>query len=326
MTMKKVTVWILSLALMTLFGVSHAAASTARQDVDAVVIASFGTSYPEALKAILTIDKEMKKEFPEAEIKHAFTSNIIRGIWRKRADDTAWKKANPDTPAWLYEVKGPLATFGELQEEGKKRVVVQTTHIYAGEEYLDLEAYVDAVAGIETLRAKWKPFSFMRLGRPALGKAGLHPEYHEDIEEAAKTLSGDVAKAKKMGAVLVYMGHGNDIFPTSMYAEFEKAMNKMYPEVTTIVGNVEGYPGLEEVEMALKHMSVKKVYMKPFMVVAGDHARNDMAGDEDDAWKTIFEKMGIKVTCELKGLGENPAWAKLYARHAVDAVTVHTVK
>lgn len=205
-------------------------------------------------------------------------------------------------------------------------MVVQTTHVYAGEEYLDLKAYVDAVAGIETLRAKWKPFSYMTLGRPALGKAGLHPEYHEDIEEAAKTLAGDVAKAKKMGAVLVYMGHGNDIFPTSAYAEFQKAMNKMYPEVTTIVGNVEGYPGLEEVEAALKHMKVKKVFMKPFMVVAGDHARNDMAGDEDDAWKTIFEKMGIKVTCELKGLGENPGWAKLYAKHAVDAVTVHTAK
>ena len=325
-TMKKATLLILILAMTMVFGLNSATAATKRMPVDAVIIAGFGTTYPEALKAILTIDKEMRKEFPDAEIKHAFTSNIVRGVWHKRANDAAWKKANPTVPEWLYGVKGPLASMGTLQEEGRKRVVVQTTHIYAGEEYLDLKAYVDAVAGIETLRAKWRPFSFMKMGRPALGKAGLHPDYHEDIEKAAKVLAGDVAKAKKMGAVLVYMGHGNDIFPSSAYAEFSKAMSKMYPEVTTIVGNVEGYPGLEEVESALKHMKVKKVYMKPFMVVAGDHARNDMAGDEEDAWKTIFEKMGIKVTCELKGLGENPAWAKLYAKHAVDAVTVHTAK
>jgi sirohydrochlorin cobaltochelatase len=326
MKMKKTTTWIFALTLMILFGFTHATAETARQEVDAVVIASFGTSYPEALNAILAIDQAMRKTFPGAEIKHAFTSNIIRGIWHKRANDAAWKKANPDIPEWLYDVKGPLSTFGALQELGKKRVVVQPTHIYAGEEYQDLKAYVDAVAGIETLRAKWRPFSFMAMGRPALGKAGLHPDYHEDIEKAAKAVAADVAKAKKMDAVLVYMGHGNDIFPTSAYAEFQKAMNTMYPEVTTLVGNVEGYPGLDEVTSFLKHMKVTQVFMKPFMVVAGDHARNDMAGDEDDAWKTIFEKMGVKVTCELKGLGENPAWAKLYAEHAVDAVTVHPAK
>jgi len=324
--MKKTTLLLLSVLFLFLLGVSSATAATKKEAVDAVIIASFGTSYPEALEAILTIDKEMRKAFPEAEIKHAFTSNIIRGIWHERAGDAAWKKANRSVPEWLYEVKGPLSTFGALQEEGKKRVVVQPTHVYAGEEYLDLKAYVDAVAGIDTLRAKWKPFSFMTMGRPALGKAGVHPEYHADIEKAAEALAGDVKKAKKMGAVLVYMGHGNEIFPTSAYAEFQKTMNAMYPEVTTVVGTVEGYPGLEEVTFALKHMKAKKVFMKPFMVVAGDHARNDMAGDEDDAWKPIIEKMGVKVTCELKGLGENPEWAKIYARHAVDAVTVHTAK
>ena len=324
--MKKATTWILTLAMMILLGFSPAIAKTVRQDVDAVVIAGFGTSYPEALQAILSIDKEMRKTFPKAEIKTAFTSNIIRGIWHERATDAAWKKANPDVPAWLYDVKGPLATLGELQEEGKKRVVVQTTHVYAGEEFQDLKAYVDAVAGIKTLRAKWRPFSTLKLGRPALGKAGQHPTYRDDIETAAKAVAGDVAKAKKMGAVLVYMGHGNEIFSTGAYAEFQKSMNAMYPDVTTLVGTVEGYPGLDDVTQTLKHMNAKKVFMKPFMVVAGDHARNDMAGDEDDAWKTVIEKMGVKVTCELKGLGENPAWAKIYAAHAVDAATVHTAK
>lgn len=323
--MKKATVWMLALALLTLSGVSPAMTAS-RGTVDAVVIASFGTSYPEALKAIFAIDAEMRKAFPEAEIKHAFTSNLIRGIWHKRAGDAAWKRANPDVPSWLYEVKGPLSTLGALQEEGKKRVVVQTTHIYAGEEYLDLKAYVDAVDGIETLRAKWKPFSLLAMGRPALGKPGLHPDYHEDIDDAAKAVAQDVAAAKKLGAVLVYMGHGNDIFPTSAYAEFQKAMNTLYPGVTTLVGNVEGYPGLDDVTSALKRMKAKKVYVKPFMVVAGDHARNDMSGAEEDAWKTVFEKMGLSVTCELKGLGENPAWAKLYADHALDAVSVQSEK
>lgn len=324
--MKKAVFLILILAVTIGSGFNTAFASTVRQPVDAVIIASFGTSYPEALDSILNIDKEIRKAFPKATVRHAFTSNIIRNIWHERTDDAAWKKANPDIPEWLYEVKGPLATMGELQELGLKRVVVQPTHIYSGEEFLDLKAYVDAVAGIETLRCKWKPFSCMKLGRPALGRAGVHPLYHDDIKEAAKALSGDVKKAGEMGAALVYMGHGNDIFPTSAYAEFQKAMNKMYPEVKTIVGNVEGYPGLEEVENALTHQKIKKIFMKPFMVVAGDHARNDMAGEEEDSWKVIFEKMGIRVTCALEGLGENPKWAEIYARHAVDAVTTHPEK
>lgn len=321
--MKRVSTILVSLLLVTLLAAAPSFAKTQRQDVDAVVVASFGTSYPEALKAILAIDKEMRAAFPKAEIKHAFTSNIIRKIWRERANDKAWKKANPTVPAWLFDVKGPLATMGQLQEEGKKRVVVQTTHVYAGEEYLDLKEYVDAIAGIETLRAKWRPFSFMKLGRPALGKPGVHPEYHDDIELAAKAVAADVAKAKKLGAALVYMGHGNDIFPTSSYIEFEKTMNEMYPDVLTISGNVEGYPGLDHVVETLKDKGIKKIFMKPFMVVAGDHARNDMAGEEDDAWKVIFEKMGVNVAIELKGLGENPEWAKLYAKHALDAATIH---
>ncbi|MCG8473178.1 MAG: sirohydrochlorin cobaltochelatase, partial [Desulfobacterales bacterium] len=292
--MKRVSIWLLT-ALFALF--SFAPLSMAKAEpVDAVVIASFGTSYPEALKSILSIDKEMRRAFPKAQIKHAFTSNIIRKIWHERASDPAWKKEHPQIPAWLFDVKGPLSTLGELQEEGKKRVVVQTTHVYAGEEYLDLKAYVDAIAGIETLRAKWRPFSFLKLGRPALGKPGVHPEYHEDINLAAKTVSADVEKAKKLGAALVYMGHGNDIFPTSAYIEFQKAMNAIYPDVVTISGNVEGYPGLDHVVETLKKRGIKKIFMKPFMVVAGDHARNDMAGDEEDAWRVIFEKMGIHVT------------------------------
>ena len=312
-----------SVLLLLSFLAAPSLAETKRQKVDAVVVASFGTSYPVALKSILAIDREMRKAFPGAEVKHAFTSNIIREIWHERAGDAAWQKANPEVPSWLYEVKGPLATMGQLQEEGKKRVVVQTTHVYAGEEYLDLKAYVDAISGIRTLRAKWRPFSFMKLGRPALGKPGLHPDYHEDIEEAAKAVASDVAKAKKLGAALVYMGHGNDIFPTSSYIEFEKVMNELYPEVVTISGNVEGFPGLNHVKETLKAKGIKKIFMKPFMVVAGDHARNDMAGDEEDAWKVVFEEMGVDVKVELMGLGENPSWAKLYARHAIDAVTTH---
>lgn len=290
----------------------------------AIVLASFGTSYPKALKAIINIEKEVRKEFGDVTIKHAFTSNIIRKKWHKRRNDSAFLKKNKGTKQFCF-IKGPLATIADLQDEGFKNIIVQSTHIFAGEEYEDLCSYVDGLNSIKTHKKKFMPFNKLIIGRPALGKPGAKHPYHHDIEKAVKAVKKDAEEARRKGAVLVYMGHGNEYFSTGAYVEFQAMMNKKYKN-KTLVGVVEGYPSVDDVVANLKHMKAKKVLLKPLMVVAGDHASNDMAGDDEDSWKVIFEKAGIKVEAAVIGLGENRKWAKIYVKHLKDVAKDNGIK
>ena len=290
----------------------------------AIVLASFGTSYPSALKAITNIEKEVRKEFGNVTIKHAFTSNIIRKKWHKRRTDKAFHRENKGLKQFYY-IKGPLATISDLQDEGYKNIIVQSTHIFAGEQYEDLCSYIDGLNSIKAHKKKFMPFNKLVIGRPALGKPGNKHPYHHDIENAVAAVKKDVEEAKRKGAVLVYMGHGNEYFSTGAYVEFQAMMNKRYKQ-KTIVGVVEGYPSVDDVVLSLKHMKAKKVLLKPLMVVAGDHAANDMASDEDDSWKVILNKIGIEVETKIEGLGENSSWAKIYVKHLKDVAKDNGIK
>jgi len=290
----------------------------------AIVIASFGTTYPEALKSLLNIRKSVEKAFPSVKVKMAFTSNIIRKIWHKRQSDPEWKNRS-DIPKDIFFVKGPLATIADLQDEGYKNIIVQSTHVYAGEEFMDLCSYVDGLNAIKTIKKKYMPFEKLVIGRPLLGKWGVEHDYHKDIEIAAKALKKDVEYAKKKRAALVYMGHGNEFFSTGIYIEFQQVMRKLYPDVKIFVGTVEGYPSLEDVVQGVVHSRVKRVVLKPFMVVAGDHARNDMAGDEKDSWKSVLKSKGIKVYPVIEGLGENPDIVSIYVSHIKDVAEENNI-
>ncbi|ACN13882.1 CbiK1 [Desulforapulum autotrophicum HRM2] len=314
---KKIGCFIFSLVvLLALTSVASASESQKK----AIVLASFGTSYPDALKSLINIGELVRNENPGVVVKHAFTSNIIRKIWQERQTDTAFQSENKGVPEEFLYIKNPLATIADLQNEGYRTIVVQPTHVYAGEEFADLKSYVAGFNSIKTLKAKFMPFDKLVLGRPALGEPGKSPDYHEDIEIAAKALAEDVAYAKSRGAALVYMGHGNEYFSTGVYAELQDQMRRMYPDVNIFIGTVEGFPSLDTVTQGLKHTNVKKIVLKPLMVVAGDHANNDMASDEEDSWKTIFTKMGITVECIVKGLGENDQWVKIYGQHIKDII------
>ena len=289
--------------------------SVSAQDKTAIVLASFGTSYPAALQSLTNIQTKVQKAFPEAKVELAFTSNIIRKIWHERQTDTAFLKAHPEIAKQILYVQGPLATITNLQDAGYRTIYVQPTHIFAGEEFQDLNAYVTGLNSIGTIKERFMPFKTLAIGRPALGVPGDLFPYHEDIHQAAKALASDVALAGKNNQALVYMGHGNEYFSTGSYIELQHTMRAMYPDVPIFIGVVEGFPSPEVVKEELKEQHIAKVMLKPLMIVAGDHASNDMAGDEEDSWKTQFEQMGINVTPVLKGLGENPAWADIYVKH-----------
>ena len=284
----------------------------------AIVIASFGTTYLSALQNITNVSDKVQQEFPRVKVKCAFTSNIIRKIWHSRRNDKAFMGKNAIKYGEFLNVKGILGTIGDLQDEGYTDIVVQSTHIFAGEEFTDLTSYIAGLNSITTLKKKFMPFKSLLLGRPALGKAGVVHDYHEDLKIGAVALAADVKLATKNHAALVYMGHGNEFFSTGIYAEFQQAMRRQYPQVKIFIGTVEGFPSLENVLEALKKGGVKKIILKPLMVVAGDHANNDMAGDSDDSWKNMIGKLDIEVVPVLKGLGENPQWVKIYVQHIKD--------
>jgi sirohydrochlorin cobaltochelatase len=290
-----------------------------QENKKAIVLANFGTTYLSALKAITTIRDEVKKNFPNAAVRVAFTSNIIRKIWHKRRHDAAFLKEHKNDMKEFLSVKGPLATIADLQDEGYRTIVVQPTHVYSGEEFADLCAYIHGLNTIHTIKAKYMPFAKLVVGRPALGTYGEVHDYHKDMEIAARALKADVSLAKKHNAALVYMGHGNEFFSTGIYAEFQQVMRRTYPGVKIFIGTVEGFPSLDDVAAMIKHAKVRKIVLKPMMVVAGDHANNDMAGDEEDSWKSTFKKAGVHVTPILHGMGENRAWAQIYVQHIRDA-------
>ncbi len=284
----------------------------------AIILASFGTTVPEAVKSIINIHDEIKAAYPGIPVKITFTSNIIRSVWKKRQAD-AQKWLDMGIPKEVLYVKNIISTFGELREEGFNQIVVQPTHIFYMEQSDDLASYVDAMRSIRTTKKRWMPFQKIALGRPALGMMGVHYDYREDLKKSLETLALDVELARKNNAKLVYMAHGNDYWSTGIYGEAAKMMRELYPGVEIFIGAVEGYPGVDDVQRYLKHFKGGKVVLKPFMIVAGDHAVNDMAGSEDDSWKSILAKDGFEVIPILEGLGTNDAFAQIFVDHIRDA-------
>lgn len=285
----------------------------------AVILAVFGTSHVEALPGIMDIYRSVQQAFPEVEVRLSFTSSIIRRIWRERRLNQAFLAANPEAPSEVLMVKGPIATIADLQDEGYGNIIVQPTHLANAEEYTDLSSYVAAFNSIKTIKERNMPFQKIILGRPVLGVPGIIHEYRLDIERAARALAADVDHAREKGAALVYMGHGNDHFSTGVYVEFSEVMRHMYPEVKTYVAMVEGFPSRELLFREISRDKIRKVYMKTLMTVAGVHAQEDMAGDNDDSLKSQLLAKGIEVEFDLHGLGENEKFAAIFVANIKDA-------
>jgi sirohydrochlorin cobaltochelatase len=222
----------------------------------AIIVASFGTTVPSAVQSITNITSRVKAASPDSEVRVVFTSNIIRSIWEKSSKNPQeWIKQG--IPEEIFYTKNLLSIFGDLKSQGFKDVIAQPTHLFHMEQFSDLSQYVNAIASIRTIRDKWKPFNKIILGRPALGTVGDVYPYHDDMEEAVKTFANDITIAKQKKAALVYMGHGNELWSTGLYVEFQKLMRETYPGVKIFIGNVEGYPGLEDIKKSLGRFTPK---------------------------------------------------------------------
>ncbi len=281
----------------------------------------FGTTVETGLPALLNIRTRMQNSFAQTPVRLAFTSAIIRKKWQQRAQDAQYRYDHPEIPETIFRIKGVLATIAELQEQGCDTVILQPILMTMGEEYLDLATYPPALLQLGTVKKKkYKPFHQVVLGRPALGSYGADHPHGEDILTAGRTLEADARLAADRGAALVYMGHGNSHFPAAgSYLELQARMEQLYPEVITVIGNVEGFPSLTEVMARLNRSAVKKVLLKPCMVVAGAHALADMAGSAADSWENVLRENGFQVSVISEGLGEQDAFADIFVHHAADA-------
>ena len=253
-----------------------------------ILVVSFGTSYPETRKlTIEACEKRIEKAFPNYEVRRAFTSHMIIKKLKER-DGIIIDKTEE--------------ALGKMKDSGFSVVIVQPLHIIPGEEYHEKVLK-------NVLKFK-DDFEKLTVGRPILFD-------EEDYKKSIEALKGQLPDLGKGEAVL-FMGHGSHHSGNSAYKRLQGMIDKL--GLSVYIGTVEGSPLLNDIIPRLKKDNIKKVTLMPLMLVAGDHATNDMAGDEDDSWNTILKKHGFKVDLYLHGLGENSAFQDIYVQHVKDAI------
>jgi len=270
----------------------------------AIMLVVFGTSYPEAQAAYENVERIYTEQFPDAEIRIAFTSDYIRRKLLERDN---------------VSIDNPLTGLAHLNDEGYVNVVVQSLHVIAGEEFHDLANIVDGVKGIN---GKFG-FKNLVLGVPLLTTVedyrnvsqALVSQFDQNTTGVERTLRSSPRNSSEMA--VVFMGHGTEHPANSAYSQMANILAEDHENV--LLGTVEGYPGYHEVLAGLKESKVKMARLMPFMVVAGDHALNDLAGNESESWKSMLEKEGFETDSSLKGMGENDGVVEIFVEHTRQA-------
>jgi len=260
----------------------------------AVLVVSFGTTYRDARKnTIDIIEERIKDKFSDYEVRRAFTSFMII---KKLKDEYGIIEDNPEE------------ALDKLLRDGFQEVMVQPLHIIPGEEYDYIKSVVDHYShkGL---------FKSVELGRPALYFKGIEKDIPDDYSIFVNAIKDYIPEK---GTVL-FMGHGSVHYSNACYSCLQSVLHDLGYE-DAYIANVEGYPTLEHILKKLKRNNVEELTLVPLMLVAGDHAKNDMAGDEENSWKNILIKEGMKVNILLKGLGELTEFQNIYLKHIDDCI------
>jgi len=279
--MKKMLSVIVMLAFVLCAVTAHAGHGDAKPVKKGILLVGFGTSEASAKVSFVNIEKKVAQAFPDVPIAWAYTSHIIRHKLAKQGE----------------VILSPAQALAKMMDEGFTHVAVQSLHTIPGEEY---QALVQTVQGF-----KGMPDGFERLilGYPMLGA-------QDTVSTAVDAILATLPKDRKSNEAVVLMGHGTPHPANIYYSALNWQLQLKDPNI--IMGTVEGYPGLDEVMAFLGKGNFKKVWLIPFMSVAGDHAKNDMAGDEDDSWKSRLEKKGFKCQAVLKGTAEYDEFAAIW--------------
>ena len=277
-----------------------------------LLVVSFGTSFNDSRVAdIKSIEDALQAANPDWSVRRAFTAQIIINHLQARDGE---------------KIDNMEQALERAVANGVKQLVVQPTHLMHGAEYDEMCAAIDKV------RDK---FESVEIAEPMLGEVGSDATIiNADKEAVAKAVvaaalseSGyeSTAAAKEAGVAYVLMGHGTAHVAKVTYSQMATQMDKLGYE-NVFIGTVEGEPedtSCEAVIAAVKEAGYTTVVLRPLMVVAGDHANNDMAGADEDSWKTMFEAAGLTVNCQISGLGRIADVQALYVAHtkaAIDAI------
>lgn len=267
---------------------------SADRNKKAMLVVSFGTSYADTRAVTIeATEKRFEEKFAGYDVFRAFTSQTIINILSERDN---------------IEVMNVKEAMEHLKKEGYGQVVVQSLHIMNGAEYDDL---------VEVVREYEKDFSSVSIGKAMLTS-------HEDYEKTIEALENQLPQLAENEAV-VFMGHGTHHEANAVYAALEYAFHAKGHE-NVFVGTVEGFPVIDDIKRQLKKNNISKVTLMPLMLVAGDHAQNDMAGDEEDSWKVILRKEGYDVDIYMHGLGENEGIQNIFIEHAEMAIDLSNNK
>lgn len=281
--MKKIFALVLTLMLLLSF------AAFAEEAKPVILVVSFGTSYNDNRDlSIGAVEQAIQAAYPDWEVRRAFTAQTIIDILDERD---------------AIDIDNVTEAMDRLVADGVKTVVIQPTHVMNGYEYDDVIAEIAPYAD---------QFEGFAVGAPLLTSL-------EDYEAVTEALLADNEYVGSEDTAIVYMGHGTEHFANATYSQMQLMMQAAGYE-NVFVGTVEGFPALENVMASVTAFGAEKVVLYPFMVVAGDHANNDMAGDEEDSWKTAFTNAGFEVECVLEGMGQNPAIQAVYVEHVQAAM------
>ncbi len=249
-----------------------------------ILVVSFGTTHPDTRRlTIEAIERRIEKAFPDYSFYRAFTSGIIIKKMKEREGIS------------VMTVRQALKA---MHRDGIRDVVIQPTHVINGVENDKMREEAMELKG-------W--FSSLKIG-DALLTTG------EDNRAVIQAVAEEYGDLKEKEA-LVFMGHGTTHYANAIYAALDYEMKDMgYKNM--FLGTVEAYPSLTSIFRILKEGEYTRVCLAPFMIVAGDHAKNDLSGASEDSWYTRFLREGYEVRCVLKGLGEIPGIQELLAEHA----------
>ena len=276
-----------------------------------LLVVSFGTSFNDSrVKDIKGIEDALQAAYPDWSVRRAFTAQIIINHVQARDGE---------------KIDNMQQAMDRAVENGVKNLVVQPTHLMHGAEYDEMMEMID------TYRDK---FESVAVAEPLLGEVGSDATIiNQDKEDVAKAVTAaavkeagydslDAAAADKVA--VVFMGHGTSHTAKVSYSQMQTTMQTLgYDNV--FIGTVEGEPeetACENVIEAVKAAGYTKVVLRPLMVVAGDHANNDMAGSDEDSWLSQFNASGAfeSVDCQIAGLGEVPSIQELYVAHTKAAI------
>ncbi len=248
-----------------------------------ILLVAFGSSEDSAQISFENIEKKVKAKYPGVPVFWAYTSHIIRHKLSKQGK-------------MLDSAEVALA---KMMDQDFTHVAVQSLHTIGGAEYHDLRKTVGAYKMMGG-------FDKIILGYPLLST-------QEDMEKVVDAIISTLPKERNKDDAVVLMGHGTHHPSNAFYAALMFQAQLKDPNI--FIGTVEGYPEVDLIKELLLKKKIKKAWLIPFMSVAGDHAKNDMAADEEDSWKTIFTKAGIRCNTVLKGTAEFDVFVDIWVDH-----------